>query len=304
MYLDRFKLKEYPFSIECDERYFYQSPAHTEALANMAYCIEQRKGMVMITGEIGAGKTLLARMLSRRLDRIAQVAMVAHPCHTARELLRVTSDEFGVPVARDDGTRDLVIKLEKRLRHINDYGRAAVLIIDEVQSMHDDALEEVRMIWNFESEGKRLMQFVLIGQPELRQRLRLDQWESLQQRVVLAYHLDVLSAEETAEYILHRCRVAARAGCPLQFTRKAFEAIHAATRGAPRRINVLCDNALLLAYAAGRTRITPGFVDKAVREMTCWGAADDNEAPPGGDDEGTPPSGRTQLRLRREAAGE
>lgn len=304
MYLDLFKLKEYPFSTECDERYFYESPAHAEAMANMVYCIEQRKGMVLITGEIGAGKTLLARMLGRRLEKVVKVAMVSHPCHSARELLRSVAEELGIAVAREDDTRDLVVKLESRLRHIRQYGRTALLILDEVQSMQDEALEEVRMLWNFEHEGRRLMQFVLIGQPELRDRLRLAQWESLQQRIVLAYHIGALNAADTARYVLHRRQIAALAGCPLRFTARALETIHRATGGAPRRINVVCDNALLVAYAAEQTKITSTIINKVVREMTCWGS---DYAPlmPDGDDE-TPrdEAPGTSLRLHREAAGE
>ena len=302
MYLDFFKLSEYPFSTECDHRYFYESPAHAEAMANMVYCIEQRKGMVMVTGEVGAGKTLLARILARRLANSTKLAMLAHPCHTAAELLRSTADELGIATDRQDDRRDLVVKLERRLRTLHDRGRTALLILDEVQSMRDEALEEIRMMWNFESDDRRLLQFVLIGQPELRRRLRQPQWESLQQRIALAFHLDVLDPVEAGQYVLHRCRIAANEGCPLQFTRKAFDAIQAATGGAPRRINVLCDNTLLLAYAAGETKITSTLVDKAAHEMTCWMDPDlDPEMP----DDVDPPetTSHQQLRIHREAAG-
>jgi len=257
----------------------------------------------MITGEVGAGKTLLARVLAHRMENSVKLAMLAHPCHTATELLRATADELGLATDRHDDRRDLVVKLERRLRSLNDRGRTILLILDEVQSMRDEALEEVRMMWNFTSEGKRLMQFVLIGQPELRRRLRKTQWESLQQRIALAFHLDVLDPVQAGQYILHRCRIAANEGCPLQFTRKAFDAIQGATGGAPRRINILCDNTLLLAYAAGETKITSKLVDKAAHEMTCWmGPDEDGEEPDDVDEPDT--TSHSQLRIHREAAGE
>jgi len=303
MYLEFFRLKEYPFSTECDESYFFESAAHAEAMANMVYCIEQRKGMVMITGEIGAGKTLLARMVVGRLSKMIRGAMVTHPCHSARELLRATAECLDVAVKPEDDTHTLVKKLEQRLLRVSRRNRTALLILDEVQSMPDEALEEVRMMWNFEDAGRRLMQFVLVGQPELRDRLRLKPWESLQQRIALAYHLGALNAADTVRYILHRRQVAAMPGCPLRFTAKALEAIYRATAGVPRRINVVCDNTLLIAYVAGQTKITSAMVDKAVREMTCW---DHPSAAAIGDDGGprrrvTP---RANLRVRREAAGE
>lgn len=304
MYLDRFKLKEYPYSTECDERYFYQSSAHAEAMANMVYCIEQRKGMVLITGEIGAGKTLLARMVGRHLAKVVQVAMITHPCHSARELLRATVEALQASVKPDDDMRGLVVKLEQRLVRLNRRGGTALLILDEVQSMPDEALEEVRMMWNFEADGRRLMQFVLIGQPELRNRLCQDQWESLQQRIALAYHLGTLSLKDSAEYVLHRRQVAALPGCPLRFTARALTAIHNVTGGVPRLINVLCDNALLVAYASDQTKITTAIVTKVVREMTCW---DSELAPPpaeGDDEPERQVAPRTNLRIRREAAGD
>ena len=303
MYLEFFKLKEFPFSTECDDKYFFESAAHAEAMANMVYCIQQRKGMVLITGEVGSGKTLLARMVARRLDKAIRVAMVGHPCHSAHELLRATADGFDVPIKRDDDIRDLVVKIEQRLFHLNRRNRTAMLILDEVQSMPDEALEEVRMLWNFDDNGRRLIQFVLIGQPELRERILEEQWESLQQRVALAYHLGVLSVKDTVQYVLHRRQVAARRGCVLRFTARALEAVHRATGGVPRRINVLCDNVLLVAYVAGQTKVTSLMVDKALREMTCW---DVTSMAPVNDDDGPARrlSPRRNLRVRREAAGE
>ncbi len=270
MYLDFFKLKEFPFSIASEERYFFESEIHAEALANMLYTIQQRKGMVLVTGEVGAGKTFLGSMLANQLGKSALVGNVRTPPDSAKQMLRAVAESIGIRVTKDDDKLTLANELEQKLsRHLR-RGRLVALILDEVQDLPDEAMEQIRLMWNWEIEGQRMLQIVLIGQPELRDRLREPKWESLQQRIVLSYHLGNLTPADTARYVMHRRRVAAKDGCTLRFTIRALEDIHEITKGIPRLINVLCDNALLTAYAAETTKITSTIVAKVVNSMTTW----------------------------------
>ncbi len=271
MYLKFFNLSEYPFSNGCDERYFFESEAHAEALANMYYAIEERKGMVMITGEVGAGKTFLAKILTRRLSEADLVIQIEDPPLTANELLRVIAGGLMGRLVPEADRLTLTEQLKQRLTRLCRHDRVVAVLLDEAQGMGDEALEATRLLWNWQRDGRRLLQIVLIGQPELRSRLAEPKWESLQQRVALSYHLGSMGLRDTAKYILHRRKVASHNGCPLQFTLQAVEAIYAATHGVPRLINTLCDNALLTAYAQGTTRIDTPVIETALREMTSWG---------------------------------
>lgn len=281
MYLKFMNLRVFPFSTTSEEKFFYESAGHAEALASMVYAIQQRKGLVLITGEVGAGKTFLSNVLASRLRDSTQVIMIAHPPDSAKQLLRALAEGLGVKVSAEDDKLSILLPLEKHLEKLQRRGRQVAVIFDEVQTMPDEALEEVRLIWNWEREGQRLLQIVLIGQPQLMERLRLPRWDSLQQRVAMSYHLGPLSQTDTARYILHHRKVASYNGCPLRFTVRALESIHSATRGIPRLINVLCDNALLAAYAKGTPKITSGLVAEVLRDMTCWGL---NVSAPSDDD--------------------
>ncbi len=289
MYLGFYNLKEYPFSTGSDARYFYESDIHSEALANMVYTVQQRKGMVLITGEVGAGKTFLSSMLAERLGDKAVVVRLGHPPDSSKQLLRAVAEGVGQRVAPSDDKLTLVQRVEGKLDKLYRRHRLAAVILDESQDMPDDAMEEIRLMWNWERDGHRLIQIVLVGQPELRERLSEPKWESLQQRIVLSYHLGRLTPVDTAHYVLHRRKVAAQDGSRLRFTVSALEAIYESTRGIPRLINTLCDNALLTAYSQNTDKITSGIVNKVVREMTCWsmyrpGQITDNADPADQDD--------------------
>ncbi len=270
MYLKFFNLKEFPFAVGADPRFFYESGIHAEALANMQYVVEQRKGMVVITGEVGAGKTFLSNILAGRLERVAQVVMVTHPPDSAKQLLRAVAEGLDIKTTRIDDKLDLVAQLEKSLERLYRRGKLVAALFDEAQDMPDEALEQIRLLWNMERDAHRLIQVVLVGQPQLRDRLRLEKWESLRQRVVLSYHLGRLSPQETARYILHRRQVASQNGCLLRFTPQALERIHQATRGIPRLVNIICDNCLLIAYAKNAFTINDAVVCEVLRDMTCW----------------------------------
>jgi general secretion pathway protein A len=271
MYLDFYKLNEYPFAITCDERFFYESAVHAEALANMMYTVEQRKGMVLVTGEVGAGKTFIGNMLGSRLGVGCLSVMMSNPPQSAKQLVRAVAGRVGMNVRATADKQRQVEELEEHLVRLHHRDRLVALIVDEAQDLSGSSLEELRLLWNWERDGRRLVQIVLIGLPELRERLLEPQWEPLRQRVVLSYHLAHLGAQDTAAYIAHRLRVAGDGAGLAQFAPEAVADIHAATGGIPRLINILCDNALLVGYAKGMHRIDRATVAEVLRDMTCWG---------------------------------
>ncbi len=271
MYLEFYKLKEFPFSITCEEKFFYESAIHAETLANMMYTVQQRKGMVLITGEVGAGKTFLGNMLGARLGAGCLTIQMQNPPQSAKQLVRAVAAHIGVNVRSSADKQSLVEELEQHLIRLHNRGRLVALILDESQDLPAVSLEEIRLLWNWENKGQRLVQIVLIGQPELRQKLKEAKWEPLRQRIVLSYHLGHLSAEDTCGYIDHRIAVASDDGCLAEFTHEAKADIYAATDGIPRLINVLCDNALLVGYAKSIHLIDKPIIAEVLRDMTCWG---------------------------------
>lgn len=279
MYLKFYKLREYPFSTTCDERYFYESPVHAEALANMMYTIQQRKGMVLITGEVGAGKTFLGNVLCSKLGLGCTTLMLSNPPQSGKQLVRSLASRIGMSVRSTADKLGLTEDLQEHLVHMHNRGRLIALILDEAQDLTNASLEELRLIWNWEHKGERLVQIVLSGLTDLRTRLLEPKWEPLRQRVVLSYHLGPLSRADIVGYIRHRITVAAEEGCLAEFTDEALADIYAATNGIPRLINVVCDNALLVGYGKETPRIDRAIINDVVRDMTCWGLTTSAKAP-------------------------
>ncbi len=267
MYAPFFGLKQAPFSIAPDPHYLFMSERHREALAHLLYGLDGGGGFVLLTGEIGAGKTTVCRCFLEQIPANCNVAYIFNPKLTVPELLQAICDEFHAPVPSGAQTvKDYVDPLNAFLLAQHAAGRNNVLIIDEAQNLSADVLEQLRLLTNLETRERKLLQVVLIGQPELRGMLARPELEQLAQRVIARFHLGALSEAETAQYIRHRLNVAGLTGA-LPFDTASLRLVHQLTRGVPRRINLLCDRALLGAYASGQAQVTRAIVRQAAAEV-------------------------------------
>lgn len=270
MYAPYYGLRQEPFSIAPDPRYLYMSERHREALAHLLFGLSCGGGVVLLTGEIGTGKTTVCRAFLEQVPSNCHVGYIFNPKLTVVELLQSICDEFHISVEPRPGVvpsvKDYVDRLNAFLLQAHAEGHNSVLIIDEAQNLSPDVLEQLRLLTNLETNSRKLLQIILIGQPELRDMLARPELEQLAQRVVARYHLQPLNEQETALYVQHRLDVAGL-DRPLPFERAAIRRIHRHARGVPRRINLLCDRAMLGAYAHSRASIGAKTVDIAAREV-------------------------------------
>ena len=270
MYMRFFGLKQEPFSLAPDPRYLYMSKRHREALAHLLYGVGGGGGFVLLSGEIGAGKTTVCRCFLEQIPKRCNVAYIFNPKLTVIELVKSICDEFRIPYELPPGepatVKMYVDALNGFLLKTHAVGQNNVLIIDEAQLLSVDVLEQLRLLTNLETNEKKLLQIVLIGQPELRTMLERPELEQLAQRVVARFHLHALSSKETEHYIRHRLSVAGMTRA-IPFDQKALQRIFQITRGVPRRINLLCDRAMLGAYAHGKHQIDIEIIEKSAREV-------------------------------------
>ncbi|MBI3997023.1 MAG: AAA family ATPase [Candidatus Omnitrophica bacterium] len=266
MYESFFGLKEKPFQMTPDTRYFYPSAKHTDALNHMVYAIQDRRGFVVITGEIGSGKTTLSRVLFQKLDRRTKTAIIRNTHLTAKDLVTQTVEELEIPYRTGCTKTHLINLLNEYLIEQLRENNNVVLLIDEAQNLKPNVLEEVRMLSNLETEREKLIQIILMGQPELKAKLWLKELTQLRQRVTLHYHLLPLDERETASYIAHRLHVAGVNGAPV-FASTALPKIFQYTQGVPRLINGLCDQALLTGYVNEARTIGPEIIDEVASEL-------------------------------------
>jgi general secretion pathway protein A len=267
MYTQFFRLNDAPFSIAPNPRFLYPSAKHREALAHLLYGIkEEGGGFVALTGEVGTGKTTLCRCLIEQLPENVDVALILNPRLDAVELLAAACDELHIGYPRTGASlKILVDALNEHLLAAHAKGRRTVLVIDEAQNLSFDVLEQVRLLTNLETSEHKLLQIILIGQPELTRLLEQKRLRQLAQRITARYHLAPLTRAETADYIKHRLTVS---GCPAPlFTPGALAAVHQLSGGIPRLINVICDRALLGAYAQGKFQADRATVRRAAREV-------------------------------------
>jgi general secretion pathway protein A len=266
MYTNFFNLKGAPFSIAPDPRYLFMSERHREALAHLLYGIGSGGGFVLLTGEIGAGKTTVCRCFIEQIPSNCRLAYIFNPKLTVGELLQSVCEEFRIAAPAGEGVKGYVDAINAYLLASHAQGMNNVLVIDEAQNLAPDVLEQLRLLTNLETSERKLLQIILIGQPELRTMLARPELEQLAQRVIARYHLGPLLEAETGAYIAHRMAVAGAQGAPV-FPAAIVPAVHRMTGGVPRRINLLCDRALLGAYVENSGQVTRTILRKAGEEV-------------------------------------
>jgi len=269
MYERFYRLRERPFALTPDPDYLYPSRVHKEALSYLRYGIETHAGFVVITGAIGSGKTTLLQTLVRGLDSQTTVARVMNTLLDPRELLEAAMIDVGLdPTGK---SKPIMLKeFGEFLVNERAAGRLVLLVIDEAQNLTLPALEEIRMLSNLETEKSKLLQIILIGQPDLRDKLDRPELEQLRQRITVSYHLEALDAEETSRYINHRLQRAA-IGAPMEFDRAGTDRIHARSGGVPRLINVIADATLVFGYGEERSEIDAALIDEVIADLDATG---------------------------------
>lgn len=267
MYAAFFGLKENPFSLSPDARYLFLSEQHRDALNCLIYGIKEKKGFVLISGDIGTGKTTICRSLINSLDDSVESALIFNTAISDLELLETILNEYGIDLECESRTRKNYIDvLNEFLLKNFAAGKTAVLLIDEAQNLSHSVLEQIRMLSNLETETEKLIQIILIGQPELNNTLMLPALRQLNERITVRYHLKPLSPPEVREYIQHRLKIAQGPGS-LMFTNGAHNLIYSLTEGIPRRINTLCDRSLLIAYTKNLSKINRKIVNLAAHDI-------------------------------------
>jgi general secretion pathway protein A len=264
MYNEFYGFREAPFNITPDPRFLFFSDRHREAYNHILFGIRERKGFIQVTGEVGAGKTTVCRALLEDLGPQYRTALILNPCLTGDQLLRTILIELGL-----EAETDRVACLQRLNQYLLDQlaeGNDVVLLIDEAQDLDFDLLEQIRLLSNLETDQRKLLQIVLLGQPELRDKLNDPRLRQLRQRITVRYHLAPLSRRETEHYVQHRLQVAGANGRP-SFSRWAIASIYGYSQGVPRLINAVCDKALLGGYVAGDEHLTWRHVRRAVREL-------------------------------------
>jgi general secretion pathway protein A len=267
MYTSFFGLSEKPFAITPDPRYLYLSERHAEALAHLLYGINESGGFIQLTGEVGTGKTTVVRTLLSRVPHHADVAVILNPRLSAIEFLQTICEELGLEIAAADrdSVKQMIDALNRKLLGAHADGRRIIVLVDEAQNLSIDVLEQVRLLTNLETPTQKLLQIILIGQPELRELLDRTDLRQLAQRITGRYHLNPLSRDETKGYVRHRLRVA---GAQDEiFTARALDEVHRLSGGIPRVINVACDRALLGAYTQETRKINAALVRRAAGEV-------------------------------------
>ncbi len=266
MYQSYYGLSEMPFNITPDPKFLYLSPTHQEALQHLLYGLQERKGFIVLVGEVGCGKTTLCRRLLNELENSEwDTALILNPRINEEEMLRAILRELGEE-AKGQGLHDLIAQMQEVLLERITSGREIVLIIDEAQNLSFEVLEQIRLISNLETDTQKLLQIILMGQPELKDILALPELRQLRQRILVHYELNPLTKEDVAHYIRHRLSLAGSEGRP-KFTDWASRKIHRYSKGIPRIINNVCDKALLASYIRDADEVNYWDVRRAIKDV-------------------------------------
>jgi general secretion pathway protein A len=269
MYNEYYQLSENPFNATADPDFFFSSKTHSEAVANLIYGIEQRKGILVVTGEIGTGKTTLCRKIFKLSTQKIKFALILNPRCSELQLLQMIIHDLGIET-KSKNKYSLVQALNEYLIVESSQGNNIVVVIDEAQHLSVKQLEQVRLLSNLETEKEKLLQIILVGQPELYEKLHLPDLRQLRQRVSVHFHVQPLGKEDIKNYIQHRLAKATSnslAAKAVEFTDQAIEKIYQYTQGSPRTINILCDRALLAGYVADTFSIDHGIIENCAKEI-------------------------------------
>jgi general secretion pathway protein A len=269
MYHEFYQLKDNPFNVTADPDFFFLSNSHHKAISSLVYGIEQRKGIIVLTGEIGTGKTTLCRKLLKQSDRKNKFALILNPNFSELELLQMIIHDLGVRT-KSQNKLELIYALNKFLIKESNKGYNVVVIIDEAQNLGPNQLEQIRLLSNIETEKEKLLQIILVGQPELYEKLQLSELRQLRQRIAIYFHIKPLEKMDIRGYIYHRLAKVMRYPDALNnviFTEKALEMIFQYTQGSPRSINILCDRALLAGFVADTNAIDEHIIENCAREI-------------------------------------
>ena len=265
MYLYHFGINELPFTLTPNTSYFFGLPSHNEALQVLLTALKTGEGFIKVTGEVGTGKTLICRKLLNEIPDHFEAAYIPNPMLSPDELRRAVASELGVELGENSDQQAFTQKIQQRLIEIHQQQKSAVLIIDEAQALPTQSIEALRLMTNLETESRKLLQVVLFGQPELDEKLALDELRQLKQRITFSYTLKLMDADQVFQYVRHRMAVAGYRGNEL-FSPALCKLLYDASRGTPRIVNVLCHKSLMLAFGEGKTAVERSHVIDAIND--------------------------------------